>query len=216
VAEAVPQLGDKEAVLRRALDAMVHALPLRGLDASMRKTVREEAARLLRRPDALARHVPTLCNTPLWDFIPFALARVSGRPLHIYSGDVRSGLVHIAKVSEGGASTVEPIRLMRSCDEYNSAHFDLVGGQAMLGWRGRRDAVARHAARSSPDCSWCATRSRSKCLRTRQPTRVRALDQMLRARRGGRVHGKGARLALVRRGTRNEPLERCLAWAHST
>lgn len=68
------------------------------------------------------------CTPELWDVMPQALSRVSGRLLHIYSDGVESGQVNLTVTDETegvrGAQG-EPICLMHSCREYGCAHYDL-------------------------------------------------------------------------------------------
>lgn len=72
----------------------------------------------------LDRQMATLWDSVVWDWIPLALSKVANRPLHVLSGDVRSGQVSLTVVDEGGAE--EPIRLLRSGHEYGVPHYDLV------------------------------------------------------------------------------------------
>jgi hypothetical protein len=69
--------------------------------------------------------------------MPQALAQVCGRPLHIYAGDVRRRGITVTIAGEQGRAGTVPIRLIRSGDEYNCAHYDLVSGAA-LQWAARR------------------------------------------------------------------------------
>ena len=70
----------------------------------------------------------------LRDYVPQALSRVSGRPLHIDSGSVRSGLVGRVVIDEMAAWRGEPqgppIVLVCSCHGYGGPHDDLVSSES--------------------------------------------------------------------------------------
>jgi hypothetical protein len=62
--------------------------------------------------------------------MPAALSRVVGRPLHVVSGNVRSGQVSLTVVDEAAGAAGAPVRLIfRSGHEYGCAHYDLVEAQ---------------------------------------------------------------------------------------
>ena len=64
-------------------------------------------------------------------------------PLHIYSGDVRTIVAGVTVVDEVPSERPrKPIVLVRSCHEYNCAHYDLVSmkARACETWSGRLDA----------------------------------------------------------------------------
>ena len=79
------------------------------------------------------RHIGSLCNSNLWDYMPQALASVCGRPLQIFSGDASRRQVMVRTAGESGQLEREPIRLIRSGDEYNCAHYDLVSSSRAHG-----------------------------------------------------------------------------------
>lgn len=129
VTRATPFLEDRTVVLRLALETIRGGLPLAHLDPTTREEAKGEAARLLNQLSVAARNIGRWCNSDLWDFMPQALSRVCGRPLLIYSGDVSGRQVNVTLVNETGQVgqvSIEPIRLIRSCFEYNCAHYDLV------------------------------------------------------------------------------------------
>ena len=58
------------------------------LHEGKRAAIKQQAAQLLM-GHGLQRHIGTVWNSDLWDHLPKALSRVTGRPLHIYSANVR-------------------------------------------------------------------------------------------------------------------------------
>jgi hypothetical protein len=136
VAQAAHELGDRVAVLRKALKAICDDMPLSEMDADERMAMKREAARALGRVDTIGRHMGTLCQSSLWDIMPHALSRVSDRPLHIYSGNLERVLVNRVVVDATTSSNGVPIELILSCHEYRCAHYDLVRDGAGMDWQG--------------------------------------------------------------------------------
>ena len=89
------------------------------------RRARPRADRQLQRSSITARNMGALCHSDLWDVLPQALSRASGRPLHVVSGDAREGRrIDLRSVSEAGAAHkgAGPIRRIRSVHEYNCTH----------------------------------------------------------------------------------------------
>jgi uncharacterized C2H2 Zn-finger protein len=115
---------DPAALIEPAAAAVVVGLDLGILDDATRADVLSEAERLRARPDAAGRRIHALWDSALCHVMPRALSRATSRPLHIVSGDARSGRVTVTVVDEGGVQS--PVTLLRSGDEYGAPHYDLV------------------------------------------------------------------------------------------
>jgi hypothetical protein len=109
-----------------ALEALAGGFPLTHLDERTRTRVQQEAERRLNMISVTERQIDRLCNSNLWDYMPHALSYVCNRALQIYSGGASRRHVMVRIVGETGQPAGEPIHLIRSGDEYNCAHYDLV------------------------------------------------------------------------------------------
>lgn len=119
-AKQIHSWGTALTLLQLALKAIRDDLSLANLDDLLRTEIRHKAAGLLARPNAIDRRMSSMCSSSLWDYMPQALSLVSGAPLRIYSGDVRSGQVNLTVVDEmeePNRPTGKLIRLMRTCHE---------------------------------------------------------------------------------------------------
>lgn len=145
VAQAVQELGDRTRILRLALECIRDKMAFEDLSVSFRRRIKRSAAQLLGNLSAVDDRIGEHCVSDLWDFMPLALSRVSGRPLHILSGDVSRGRVSAVIVDEterACGTQLEPIVLIRSCSEYNCAHYDLVSVGCSVAVGAAPDAVA--------------------------------------------------------------------------
>ena len=119
---------DRTVLLQRALQVMIEGGGHHGVQAAAAELLRL-AAQPSRR--LLDKRVARLWDSDVWDQLPLALSHVTGRALHVLSGDVRSGQVAMTVVDEAEKAADSPIRLLRSGHEYGCAHYDLVEPQAV-------------------------------------------------------------------------------------
>ena len=120
---------DRTLLLQQAL----HVISEGGVAEASQQSAAAEMLLMVGLPSSqrqLDQKVAKLWDSEVWDAMPSALSRVVGRPLHIVSGNVRSGQVSLTVVDEAvGAAEADPVRLIRSGHEYGCAHYDLVEAQ---------------------------------------------------------------------------------------